>query len=77
MEQFRDCHKVLDEKLNLDIKSLHFKEEKKEKEKENEEKIKDNEKVIKKKLTLDDIVQRYSIKKQKIEINENQLEKRN
>ena len=77
MEQFRDCHKVFDEELNLDIISLHFKEEKKEKEKENEEKIKDNEKVIKKKLTLDDIVQRYSIKKQKIEINENQLEKRN
>ena len=77
MEQFRDCHKVFDEKLNLDIISLHFKEEKKEKEKENEEKIRGGEKVIKKKLTLDDIIQRYSIKKQKIEINENQLEKRN
>ena len=62
----------MDKELNLDIISLHFKEKKREK----EQKVKCNE-IIKKKPTLNDIFERYSIKKSKNENNGTQIDKRN
>ena len=73
LDEYRDLNKIFDEKLNLDIISLHFKEEK-----INNENIMNNTNLKKnnKKLTLEDIVQRYTIKKTKVENNENQYDKR-
>ena len=65
LDEFHDLHKVFDEKLCLDIISLHFKEQKNTNGK-NDTLIK-NVKKVKKKLNLEDIIQRYTIKKNNYE----------
>ena len=86
--EFHDLHKVFDEKLNLDIISLHFREDKRKlkeidninNSKYNNDNINNNickEKKVKKKLSLDDIIQRYTIKKPLNENKENSINKNN
>ena len=73
-------HKVFDEKLNLDIISLHFREDKRIKKdlnSNNNDNKNKNVKKLKKKLNLDDMIHRYTIKKTQIENNENVVNKNN
>ena len=65
-DEFNDLHKIFDEKMILDIISLHFKEEKNEVEINNKNinnNNDNNKKSKKKKLTLEDMIQRYTITK--------------
>ena len=78
LDEFYDLHKVFDEKLSLDIISLHFKEEKNINEKSDQliNNINKTETKIKKKLTLEDIIQRYTIKKNNYDNYDNSKDKR-
>ena len=76
IDEFHDSQKEFNEKLNLDIISLHFKEEKN----NNEQKIKNNndkKERNKKKINLEDMIQRYTITKPIIENDEKLIDKRN
>ena len=81
LDEFHDLHKVFDEKLNLDIISLHLREDKGIKNSlfsnKNDDNKTKNVKKLKKKLGLDDMIHRYTIKKTQIENNENVMNKNN
>ena len=79
LDEFHELHKDFDEKLSLDIINLHFKKENN-LDKDNKTQMENNAKFInnknKKKLGLEDIIQRYSIQKPPVENNKNLIDKR-
>ena len=80
LDEFHELHKDFDEKFSLDIINLNFKKENilDENNNNNEAQIKDSiNNKNKKKLSLEDIIQRYSIQKPSVENNQDKIDKRN